>query len=80
MEARKTRCYTGRVELHCGWEIRPCAYRRADGLYVPECSARRHEAGCAACRVLTLDAACPTKEAAFEAALDAGRSLLARSA
>ena len=76
MDTRKACCFTGRVELCSGWEIRPLAWRRDDGLFVPECRARRHEAGCSASRVLTLASACTTREAAIEAALDAGRALV----
>jgi hypothetical protein len=66
--------YTGRVELHNGWELRPCAYRRKDGRFVPELAARKHQSG-AEGRVLTLDAICHSKEEAFQLALDTGLAL-----
>jgi hypothetical protein len=71
METKRKRMYTGKVELHNGWEIRPYAYLTTEGTFVPELSTRKHLPG-SAIAVVTLDMICCCKDDAFSQALKQG--------
>ena len=75
METERKRMYTGKVELHNGWELRPYAYLTAAGTYVPELSARKHHPG-STIGIVTLDTACCSKDDAFTLALNRGLRLV----
>jgi hypothetical protein len=68
--------YTGKVELHDGWELRPYAYLTDEGTYVPELSTRKHHPG-SAIDIVTIDETCCSKDAAFSVALKRGMCLMA---
>lgn len=76
MSAQTKRMYTGKVELHNGWELRPYAYMNNDGAFVPELSRRRHQPG-SSIDIVTLDMACGTRDEAFSAAMKHGMCLVA---
>ncbi|OGR36055.1 MAG: hypothetical protein A2051_04820 [Desulfovibrionales bacterium GWA2_65_9] len=68
--------YTGKVELHNGWELRPYAYLTNEGTYVPELSARKHHPG-SAIDIVTINMICGSKDDAFSAALKHGLCMVA---
>lgn len=72
----RKRMYTGKVELHNGWELRPYAYKTTDGTFVPGLSTRKHRPGSAIDSV-TMDVVCGTKDDAFSAAMKHGLCLIA---
>ncbi|MBU1041040.1 MAG: hypothetical protein KKF77_08085 [Proteobacteria bacterium] len=76
MNAQRKRMYTGKVELHNGWELRPYAYLTAEGTYVPELSARKHHPG-STIDIVTIDETCCSKDDAFSVALKRGMCLTA---
>ena len=76
MSAKTKRMYTGKVELHNGWELRPHAYMNNDGAFVPELSTRKHQPG-SSIDIVTLDMACGTRDEAFSAAMKPGLCLVA---
>ncbi len=76
MGAKNKRMYTGKMEMHNGWELRPYAYKTADGAFVPELSARRHHPG-SAIDIFPIDATCFSKDDAFSVALKHGLMLVA---
>lgn len=76
MRAKGKKMYTGKMELHNGWELRPYAYKTADGAFVPELSARKHHPG-SAIDIVTIDATCHSKDDAFSVALKHGLLLVA---
>ncbi len=76
MTTQHKRMYTGKVELHNGWELRPYAYLTKDGTYVPELSTRKHRPG-SAIDIVTIDMTCYSKDDAFRAALKHGLCLVA---
>ncbi|MDQ7836299.1 MAG: hypothetical protein RDU24_13030 [Humidesulfovibrio sp.] len=76
MNTQRKRMYTGKVELHNGWELRPYAYLNSDGTYVPELSARKHHPG-SAIDIVTIDEKCCSKDDAFSVALKRGMCLVA---
>jgi hypothetical protein len=75
MHTQRKRLYTGRMELHNGWELRPYAYRTENG-YVPELSTRKHQPG-SAIDIVTLDMTCCTRDDAIAAAMKHGLCLVA---
>lgn len=68
--------YTGRVELHNGWELRPYAYLTKDGTFIPELSTRKHHPG-SAIDIVTINMTCVSKDDAFSVALKRGLCLVA---
>ncbi|PKN08108.1 MAG: hypothetical protein CVU73_09680 [Deltaproteobacteria bacterium HGW-Deltaproteobacteria-8] len=76
MNALRKKMYTGKVELHNGWELRPYAYLTSEGTYVPELSARKHHPG-SAIDIVTINEICGSKDDAFSVALKRGMCLLA---
>lgn len=76
MKTTRKRMYTGKVELHNGWELRPCAYLTDEGTYVPALSTRKHHPG-SAIDIVTIDMACGSKDDAFSAALRHGLCMVA---
>jgi hypothetical protein len=76
MNTTRKKMYTGKVELHNGWELRPYAYLTSEGTFVPELSARKHHPG-SAIDIVTIDMACSSKDAAFSAAMKRGLCLVA---
>lgn len=75
MNATRKKMYTGKVELHNGWELRPYAYLTSEGTFVPELSARKHHPG-SAIDIVTLDMTCSSKDDAFSAAMQRGLCLV----
>ncbi len=75
MDTKRKRMYTGKVELHNGWELRPYAYQTGEGTYVPELSTRKHHPG-SAIDIVTIDMACCSKDDAIMAALKHGLCLV----
>jgi hypothetical protein len=75
MKKKSRKMYTGKVELHNGWELRPYAYQTSDGSYVPELSARKHHPG-SAIDIVTINMTCCSKDDAISAALKHGVGLV----
>jgi hypothetical protein len=75
MNTQRKRMYTGKVELHNGWELRPYAYLTDDGTFVPELSTRKHHPG-SAIDIVTIDATCRSKDDAFSVAMKHGLCLV----
>lgn len=76
MKTKHKRMYTGKVELHNGWELRPYAYLTTDGTFVPELSTRKHHPG-SAIDIVTINMTCGSKDDAFSVAMKHGLCLVA---
>ncbi|MBA4356970.1 MAG: hypothetical protein Q7U56_03165 [Humidesulfovibrio sp.] len=75
MNTKGKKMYTGKMELHNGWELRPYAYKKNDGSYVPELSTRKHLPG-SAIDIVTIDMTCGSKDDAFSVAMKHGLCLV----